>query len=64
MATAECMTATAEGVMATARVRRQCNATAAMATVMAATTITTATATAVEVTTKMAAGTDNNQLKW
>jgi hypothetical protein len=39
--------------------------TGAMATVMAAKTITTATAAGVvEVTTKMAEGTDNNQLKW
>ncbi len=39
-------------------------ATGAMATVMAAKMITTATAVVVEVTTKMAEGTDNNQLKW
>jgi hypothetical protein len=37
---------------------------AAMATVMAAKTITTATAAVVEVMTKTAEGTDNNQLKW
>jgi hypothetical protein len=35
-----------------------------MALVMAAKTITTATAAVVEVTTKTAEGTDNNQLKW
>jgi hypothetical protein len=39
-------------------------ATAAMATVMAAKTITTKTAAVVEVMTKTAEGTDNNQLKW
>ncbi len=39
-------------------------ATAAMATVMAAKTITTTTAEVVKVMTKMAEGTDNNQLKW
>jgi hypothetical protein len=36
----------------------------AMATVMAAKTLTTATAAVVEVTTKSGEGTDNNQLKW
>ena len=38
--------------------------TAAMATVMAAKTITTTTTAVVEVMTKMAEGTDTNQLKW
>ena len=38
-------------------------ASAAMTTVMAATMITTVTVAAVEVTTKTAEGTDNNQLK-
>ena len=46
--------------------RRDLNvtATAAMATVMAAKMITTTTSAVVEVMTKTAEGTDNNQLKW
>ncbi len=46
--------------------RRDVNATAtaAMATVMAAKTITATTAAVVEVMPKTAEGTDNNQLKW
>ena len=48
--------------------QQRCNvdatAKAAMAKVMASKTITTATAAVVEVTTKTAEDTDNNQLKW